>query len=60
MVMTWTCMYPHLLDKESILGRVSLSSCIPQINLVTGKEEQILLYGDKNLLLPWLKYEQPN
>lgn len=25
-----------------------------------GKGEQILLYGEKNLLLPWLKYEQPN
>lgn len=25
-----------------------------------GKGEQILRYGEKNLLLPSLKYEQPN
>lgn len=29
-------------------------------NLVMGNGKQNLLYGDKNLLLPWLKYEQPN
>jgi len=59
-VMRWTWLDPHLIDEESVLGQKEYPWVLVYSKSCYGKGKEIPLYGHKNLLLPWLKYEQPN